>query len=169
MTVANNIRFFEGNITTLSVDAIVNAANPSLAGGGGVDGAIHAAAGPKLKEAAIKLAPCPPGEARITPAFNLPAKYVIHTVGPIWRGGTEGEPALLASAYNASFHLALEHGCKTIAFPAISCGAFGYPINDAVAVALTAAQTYCLEFEEISFPCFDSNVLQAFEQAVRSI
>ncbi|MDH3740372.1 MAG: macro domain-containing protein, partial [Hyphomicrobiales bacterium] len=101
-----NISVFKGNITTLAVDAIVNAANPSLAGGGGVDGAIHAAAGPALKEAAVKFAPCPPGEARITPGFNLPAKFVIHTVGPIWRGGKAGEAELLAKAYTESFRLA---------------------------------------------------------------
>ncbi len=167
MTEFANIKIFKGNITTLPVDAIVNAANSSLAGGGGVDGAIHAAAGPELKRASVQLAPCPPGQARITPGFNLPAKYVIHTVGPIWRGGDQGEPELLASAYRSSFELALEHDCTTIALPAVSCGAYGYPIDEAVAIALSTAQDFGTHFEEISFPCYDGRVLRAFEQVAQ--
>lgn len=162
------IKVFKGNITVLAVDAIVNAANSSLAGGGGVDGAIHAAAGPELKMAAVKFAPCPPGQARITPGFNLPAKFVVHTVGPIWRGGASGEAELLTKAYNESFRLASDYNCRTIALPAISCGAYGYPIVRAVAIALKQAQQHVLNFDEISFPCFDGRVLHEFQQALKA-
>ena len=167
MTKADNINIFKGDITKLAVDAIVNAANPSLGGGGGVDGAIHAAAGRALTEAALKLAPCPVGEARITPGFNLPARFVIHTVGPIWRGGDSGEADLLTKAYHASYMLARDHGCATIALPAISCGAYGYPIREAVEIALDVAHHHRDAFEEISFPCFDGRVLHAFQQLTK--
>lgn len=163
-----NIKIFKGNITTLAVDAIVNAANPSLGGGGGVDGAIHAAAGPALKKAAVKLAPCPAGDARITPGFSLPAKFVIHTVGPIWRGGEQGEVMLLGKAYSESFRLARENGCRTIAFPAISCGAYGYPIKEAAGIALGSAKVFSPFFDEVSFPCFDGAVFHAFEQVAKA-
>jgi len=127
-----------GDITAMPVDAIVNAANESLGGGGGVDGAIHRAAGPDLVEASRAQAPCPTGEARITPGFALPARFVVHAVGPVWRGGGHGEAGLLASAYRASLDLAAQAGARTIAFPALSTGVYGYPKAAAVRVALTA-------------------------------
>lgn len=138
------IRVVEGDITRLRVDAIVNAANERMLGGGGVDGAIHRAAGPELLEACRAVAEvrpgvrCPTGEARITPGFRLPAQFVIHTAGPVWRGGGHGEPELLASCYRHCLELAAEHDVKSIAFPAISCGVYGYPPARAATVAAGA-------------------------------
>lgn len=132
------IEIVEGDITRLSVDAIVNAANQALAPGGGVCGAIHRAAGPELAIACQRLAPCPTGEARITEGFALPARFAIHAVGPAWRGGGAGEADLLASCYRAALRLARENGASSIAFPAISTGIYGYPAEDAAAVALAA-------------------------------
>lgn len=130
------IELVRGDITAQDVDAIVNAANPSLAGGGGVDGAIHRAAGPRLVAASRPLAPCPPGRARITPGFDLPARHVIHTVGPVWHGGDRGEAEVLAAAYRSSLALAEEHGLTSVAFPSISTGVYGYPVEAAARVSL---------------------------------
>ena len=142
------IRIIQGDITTLAVDAIVNAANQRMLGGGGVDGAIHRAAGPALYEACLKVPEvrpgvrCPTGEARITPGFNLPAKFVIHTVGPVYRDGLHGEPDLLAACYRNSLALAVENGCRSVAFPCISTGVYGYPIEDATRIAICEVRRF---------------------------
>ena len=170
MTSARDIlQAVEANIVTLAVDAIVNAANTSLLGGGGVDGAIHRAAGPQLLEACRALSGCRTGEAKITPGYRLPAKYVIHTVGPVWNGGARREPELLASCYRTSLALAREHGVKTIAFPAISCGVYRYPLEQAVAIAVreTAAMAAAdMNFEKIVFACFDRTVRETYAREI---
>ncbi|OJW81875.1 MAG: O-acetyl-ADP-ribose deacetylase [Bacteroidetes bacterium 46-16] len=151
---------YKGDITTLAADAIVNAANTSLLGGGGVDGAIHRAAGPELLDACRKLNGCKTGEAKITPGFLLPAGYVIHAVGPVWRGGNNDEALLLANAYRNSLQIAVSHSIKTIAFPNISTGVYNYPKENAATVAIKTVKDFCESqpgmISEVFFACFDA-------------
>jgi O-acetyl-ADP-ribose deacetylase (regulator of RNase III) len=159
----------QGDITRQEVDAIVNAANERLLGGGGVDGAIHRAAGPELKEECRQIGGCPTGEARITRGYELPARYVIHTVGPMWHGGNKGEPELLASCYRNSLKLAVENGVKTIAFPGISTGVYGYPLEAATRLAMATVRE-CLaqmpSIEDVRFVTFGDQATKVAEQVL---
>ncbi len=161
------VALLEGDITKIQVDAIVNAANTSLLGGGGVDGAIHRVAGPELLAGCRTLGGCPTGEAKITAGYRLPAKYVIHTAGPIWGGGDQGEPELLARCYRNSLALATKHQVRKIAFPAISCGIYGYPIQDACQIAVRETTAY-LETNELPesviFVCFGREIYDAYRR-----
>jgi O-acetyl-ADP-ribose deacetylase (regulator of RNase III) len=162
----DRLRAIEADITRLEVDAIVNAANNSLLGGGGVDGAIHRAAGPELVRECRTLGGCATGDAKITRGYRLPARHVIHTVGPVWSGGGSGEPELLASCYRRSLALALEHGVRTIAFPAISCGVYGYPLELAAGIALLECRRFVRQheaIEQITFALFGAAALAVYD------
>lgn len=166
------IEIVQGDITRQQVDAIVNAANPTLLGGGGVDGAIHRAAGPGLLEECRRLGGCPTGEARITGGYNLPARYVIHTVGPVWQGGTAGEDELLARCYRNSLSLAEEHGIRTIAFPAISTGAYGFPLERATRIALSEVKRFLESHdlpEKVIFVCFGDRAYRCYQEIAREV
>lgn len=172
------IKIVQGDITTLAVDAIVNAANQAMLGGGGVDGAIHRAAGRELYEACLAMPEvrpgvrCPTGEARITPGFRLPAKFVIHTVGPVYRDGLHGEPEMLAACYRNSLALAAENNCRSIAFPCISTGVYGYPIEDAARIAVDTLRAFLSERAsarpdmEVVFCCFSNRDKAVYEKIV---
>ncbi len=168
----NRIDIIDADITRQHVDAIVNAANSSLLGGGGVDGAIHRTAGPQLLAECRTLGGCPTGEAKITKGYNLPAKHVIHTVGPVWHGGNNNEDQLLENCYRNSLKLALEHGLKTIAFPSISTGIYGFPIERASRIAARTVKAF-LENEEgvekVIFVCFGQRDYQVYQEAVKEV
>jgi O-acetyl-ADP-ribose deacetylase (regulator of RNase III) len=161
----DRVEILKADITALKVDAIVNAANSSLLGGGGVDGAIHRAAGPGLLQECRLLGGCKTGQAKITAGHNLPARHVIHTVGPVWRGGEQGEPELLASCYRSSLSLADRNNIKTIAFPAISCGVYGYPVEQACEIAMNEVIEFLSNndsIEKVIFTCFDQDIYRAY-------
>lgn len=162
-----HLRAIHGDITTLAVDAIVNAANTTLMGGGGVDGSIHHAAGPDLLEECRRLGGCPTGEARITRGHRLPARWIIHTVGPVWKGGNRGEARLLASCYEQSLRLAAAHELRSIAFPAISTGAYSYPLKEASAIAVSSVRGFIGEggcFDEVIFCCHSGEDLAVYKR-----
>lgn len=168
---ANNdrIEIVSSDITRLPVDAIVNAANRSLLGGGGVDGAIHRAAGPELLAECRTLGGCETGQAKITRGYRLPARHVIHTVGPIWQGGNQGEPELLAACYRNGLKLAVANGVRTIAFPAISCGVYGYPLDEAARIAVREVRQFLAgddRIEAVYLVCFGGEVFEAYQQAL---
>lgn len=166
------VEIVEGDITKQNVDAIVNAANTSLLGGGGVDGAIHRAAGPELLQETRTIGGCPTGEARVSKGYRLPAKWVIHTVGPIWGGGTRNEDTLLANCYRNSFKAAKEKGVKTIAFPSISTGAYGFPLERATEIALKETKKFLATDKTVTkvlFVCFGEKVLNTYKQTAARI
>jgi O-acetyl-ADP-ribose deacetylase (regulator of RNase III) len=168
----SRIDILRGDITKLEVDAIVNAANTTLRGGGGVDGAIHRAAGPELLAECRTLGGCEPGEAKITRGYRLPARFVIHTVGPVWHGGNRGEPETLANCYRNSLQVAVENGIKTMAFPAISCGAYGYPIEEAAKIAVKTTREFLANdsmIEKVIFALFSEDLYQAYQIIVAAL
>ena len=168
----NRASVIQGDITQLQVDAIVNAANNSLLGGGGVDGAIHRAAGPELLEECRKLHGCDTGQAKITKGYNLTAKWVIHTVGPVWEGGNSGEDELLAQCYRNTLALAVQNGIKTIAFPAISTGAYGFPLHRATKIAVSEVNKFLQSndsLEQAIFVCFGQNAYNCYLQVIQEI
>jgi O-acetyl-ADP-ribose deacetylase (regulator of RNase III) len=169
---SSGIEVIEGDITRQRVDAIVNAANPSLLGGGGVDGAIHRAAGPALLEACRALGGCETGQAKITPGFDLPATWVIHTVGPVWQGGGQGEDALLAACYRNSLALCRPHAIRTIAFPSISTGAYGFPVPRAARIALTEILAHLSRDDFVhraTVVCYNRDVYRAYQDAFEEV
>ena len=168
----DRIRVHTGDITKLDVDAIVNAANSSLLSGGGVDGAIHRAAGPELLVECRALNGCNVGDAKLTKGYRLPARFVIHAVGPVWQGGGRGEAELLASCYRQSLELAAENGCRTVAFPAISTGIYGYPKDEATGIAVGTVDAFLDQNtipETVIFCCFDEQTAQLYRQAVAAV
>jgi len=160
------IRVIQADITTLNVDALVNAANESLLGGGGVDGAIHRAAGPQLQEYNRGLGGCKTGDAKLSPGFLMKAKWIIHTVGPVWRGGTHGEPVLLENCYRNCFRLALEKGIRALAFPGISTGVYGYPRELAACIAVSVMREYESRVKEIIACCFSTDDVRVYEKII---
>jgi len=169
---AGRMTIVQGDITKQEVDAIVNAANEALRGGGGVDGAIHRAAGPELLEECIQIGGCPTGEARITKGYRLRARYVIHTVGPVWRGGDRGEPEKLAACYQSALRLAVENSAKTVAFPGISTGVYGYPLEDATRIAMTTVRDGLEDMpsiEEVRFVTFGDEATTTAERVLAGL
>ncbi len=172
VSVASRIELTRGDITRVAVDAIVNAANTSLLGGGGVDGAIHRAAGPELLAECQRLGGCPTGSAKLTKGYRLPAKYVIHTVGPVYRDGKSGEPALLAGCYRTALKLAVDNGCRSIAFPAISCGVYGYPMDAAARIAIGEVMAFLGShpaMEKVLFVLFDERGLDTYRKVFNQL